>query len=1179
MRYSPDTRRFSGSVTDVANHVRCTYLTQRAREHAVALVEGRVARDDGDSLIARKGREFEASVVAERAEAVRAAGGRIVDIREAASDRRTQTTLLAECLRDGIELICQAPLRAGSMFGYADLLQRMPDGRYEPIEIKYGRSLRPSFVLQVCAYADALASLQGGVEPEHVRVVTGDRTEHVLSTRDHIEYLRAVRARFDAALELDLATELARVPEPVAHCAGCDFAAACESRWREADHLSLVANMRGDQRRKLARVGIDTVAALAASGEERVAGIGAATLPRLVTQARLQVEARSSADPRDTPIAYRPPAANEPAGRGFALLPEPDAADMFFDFEGYPYHDAGGLEYLWGWTSHAVPDSASATRFDYLWADTPAEEAAALTAFLDEVHARRARAPGMHVYHYAPYEITALRRLAHAHPHEQARLDQLLRAGVFVDLYAVVRQAMQIGVESYSIKQLEPLYDFTRTGDELADGGASIEYYEQWLLEGDPSIRTDIVDYNQRDCDSTLALRDWLLLHRDLAATGGIKWPARPRDVADDADPDDGPASEPGNDDEPHPTAVLVARLEAMADNDRYADEVRATARLLSAMPGWERRVRREFFGELFAKSIGAEGEDYLDEPAAVAGLELQCVETRPNGTAVRTYRFPDQVTIVKEGNAALCPISVRKVGEIEALDFDANTITIKTTKSVQAKLDASRWGDRPLEAVLGWADIRLHPLEVAARTVAETFADFVDSGRDPFAVDAPYAAVLSLLARRAPRVTPDVVALPPDPADLAQLIERSVGSHVIVQGPPGTGKTWTSARVIEALVDAGLTVGISSNSHAAIANVLDGIETLRVERARDGRPMPTLRAAYALKSKEKAPGELTFGADWIERPAKTARAAAARANGSVQVLAGSAWQFAREDVQVDVLLVDEAGQVSLLHAVAMGQAARRIVLVGDPQQLPQPGDTRHPHGCDASVLEHVFAGEAVLPPNRAVLLPQTRRMHPDVCSFISESYYEAKLHPHPDTATHRVDASTLPAHGLHLVRAPHVGNRTSSVEEVEAIRLIVDDLLAGGRVVHDAAHGARELRTDDILVVAPYNAQRTLLTRALPAGVAVGTVDKFQGQEAAVAILSLTASSREDVPRGLEFLLDPHRMNVAISRARALAIVVASPSLLATDASTVAEIRLLNQLARIDRVSSCQRTGAASSR
>ncbi|MEO6867187.1 MAG: AAA domain-containing protein, partial [Gaiellales bacterium] len=667
------------------------------------------------------------------------------------------------------------------------------------------------------------------------------------------------------------------------------------------------------------------------------------------------------------------------------------------------------------------------------------------------------------------------------------------------------------------------------------------------------------------------ALRDWLLAQRADAAAAGIIWPIPPATVdATDTDLEAG-----SEDADPHPTRVLVERLEAVAEDEARSDQIRLAARLLSAMPGWQRRTQREFFGDLYGRMHDRDAEDYEREPSALGRLKLIDTELIARDTTLRTYSFPPQVTLVSKGQTAIDPTCVRTVGTIDAIDLDATTVTIRTTKSV-AERHASECiaaGDDPGAlpiSIIGWTDIRVNTLEAAARGIAERFLATLEAGGDPLDAAEPDAAALSMLARVPTRTTsglgPEAVTQPPTPEQLVDLVQRCDGSHLIVQGPPGTGKTWTSARLIVMLAEAGLRVGISSNSHDAIANVLRGIDAYRAERLANGQACD-IRAAYALRKGEKAPGRLEFGEPWIQRPKDSKAAAALLTEGQVQVLAGTAWQLVQE-APLDVVLIDEAGQVSLLHATAMASQTRRVVLVGDPQQLPQPSSATHPHGCDASVLDHLFEGAAVLPPERAVLLPITRRMHPRVCEHISDTYYLGELESHPSTQLQHVSAvaTGLPSAGVVLRPVEHRGNRSSSPEEVAAIVTLVDELLQDGRTVPHPDQLERAITREDIIVVAPYNAQRTLLEQALGPDVRVGTVDKFQGQEAPVAILSLTASSRDELPRGLEFLLDPHRMNVAISRARALAIVVASPALLAIDAESVHEMRLLNDLVRIAR-------------
>jgi uncharacterized protein len=280
-------------------------------------------------------------------------------------------------------------------------------------------------------------------------------------------------------------------------------------------------------------------------------------------------------------------------------------------------------------------------------------------------------------------------------------------------------------------------------------------------------------------------------------------------------------------------------------------------------------------------------------------------------------------------------------------------------------------------------------------------------------------------------------------------------------------------------------------------------------------------------------------------------------------LLAGTAWAFAREPFQddpIDVLIVDDAGLFALADAVAAGASARNLLLLGDPQQLAQVRKGTHPPLVGASVLEHVLGDDATIPADRGVFLPRTYRMHPEVCDFVSTLMYDGRLTSAPGCEQQCVAGFA----GLRMIDVVHDGNKHESREEAEAITSEITRLI--GRPYTDAKGIVRSLTPADILVVAPYNAQvrriSTTLAGAGLGGVAVGTVDKFQGQEAPVVFFSLTASSGEEITRGIDFLFSQNRLNVAISRARALAYLVASPQLLALRAGDLDDMRLVNAVA-----------------
>jgi uncharacterized protein len=394
-----------------------------------------------------------------------------------------------------------------------------------------------------------------------------------------------------------------------------------------------------------------------------------------------------------------------------------------------------------------------------------------------------------------------------------------------------------------------------------------------------------------------------------------------------------------------------------------------------------------------------------------------------------------------------------------------------------------------------------------------------------------------------------------PDSADTvtaaAAAIARMDESHMLVQGPPGTGKTFLSAHTIVDLLAQGLRVGVASNSHKAINNLLH-----EVERQASARGVQFRGAKKSSSEEQRLNG--TMIQDLSDNPAIS--------GGGFDLIGGTAWLFARSefDQTLDYLFIDEAGQVSLANVIAMGTCARNIVLVGDQMQLSQPIQGTHPGDSGRSALEFVLRDKATVPPERGIFLPITRRMHPDVCRFISEAMYEGRLETEKGNAAQRLVLgsgadSALRTTGVAWVPVAHEDCSQKSTGEAERINEIYQSLLKQQWINH--AGVTQGIGAADILVVAPYNIQVNLLKSVLPVSARVGTVDKFQGQEAAVVLVSMTSSTAEDVSRGLNFLYSRNRMNVAISRARCLAVVVASPKLLEARCNSIEQMKLVNTL------------------
>jgi predicted RecB family nuclease len=1067
------------SPSDLNAFLECEHLTQLELAVARHELERPIDENPQADLVKRKGDEHEAAYLA----ALLAEGREVVTI---ANDGDLDVAARATegAMRAGAEVIYQACFVDGDWRGFADFVERQSDGTYEVVDTKLARHSKPAYVLQLCFYSEQLARIQGSM-PKHMHVVLGTNERESLRPTDFLAYYHRVRERFVRALEAGIDV----YPLPVSFCDRCDFQKRCEDRWRKDDHLSLVARMGRDQVIRLEKEGIATVVQFArASDAVRPPTMAPRTFETLRDQAAMQVAARGN----DHAWKVLPP---EPA-RGFELLPSPSAGDLFFDIEGDPFWEPGrGLEYLLG-----IVDTVGT--FHPLWAHDRAQERRAAEGVIDLIRERRAADPAMHVYHYAAYEVTALKRLTCEYGTREEELDELLRGEVFVDLYRVVSQGLRLSHERYGLKQVETFF-FERKAD-LRAGDDSIVLYEEWLERHDPQILDDIAAYNEEDCVSTLQLRDWLLLLRPGQAPE--------LEEKEPRDPPEGAAE----------TEELRAALLAGLPEDPY--DIAETDRprwLLAQLLLYHRREAKPVWWAFFDR-IGRTSEELQERDSeAIGGLGATGPPIGSAHSLVYPFSFAAQQHHLGPGSEVFDPATGGPAGNLDALDDEAGTLLLRRGPKLE---------DVPLPAALIPGGAYLTPEQQAAlRRLA----------RSVLAGEQTYLAAKSIFVRE-----PFVAALPQDDLEAAKEIVAGLdGRHLVIQGPPGSGKTYTGARLIAHLMSLGRRVGVTSTSHKAIHNLIAEVENTGVpfQGLKKG---DTYETAFVTTSQKQA--------DFSEP------------EDDVLLLAGTAWLFTREDMAgvVDTLFVDEAGQVSVADALALGTCARNVVLLGDPQQLSQVSQGIHPEGASASVLEHLLSGEDTVPADRGLFLSRTWRMHPDVCRFISETSYEGRLHSVPACERQRIDSSGLAGTGLRWLPVAHEGNRGSSVEEADRIAAELE-LLVGGTFTDRDSRG-RRLGWDDVLVVTPYNAQVRCLRARLGPRARIGTVDKFQGQEAPVVFFSMATSSGDDLPRSLEFLFSRNRLNVAISRAQSLAVLVASPQLLDIRCRTIEQMRMVNALCRL---------------
>lgn len=1213
--------RLVTSASDLTAASQCEFAFLRR-------VDARLGRDvevppDDDPMLARAARLGDAHEERVLAAYHRELDGGSTDpaggvIEIARADSRDEAALLAAqaetlaALRGGAGVVFQATFfdpeqRPASdadpeiaFIGYADFLKRVPDGSYEVQDTKLARRAKATALMQLAAYAEQLERLGVPVSPGVVLILgDGSRSRHRLADiapvfrvrRERLHALLLDRARARGADgRRESAAPVAWGAPDVACCGRCEV---CEPEIERTRDPLLIAGIRRAQRDRLVAAGFDTIEKVAefssTASVASVEGIADPALAGIAVQAAVQLEAVPGQPP---PVRVANPAE-------LAAIPPPDPGDLFFDFEGDPlYREPGadatarwGLDYLFGMVD-------AQERFTALWAHDMDEERLALERFLALVEERRRAHPGMRIYHYAAYERTHLLSIAARHGVGEAEVDRLLREHVLVDLYPIVRRALRVGSRSYSIKKLEPLY----MGDELRDesgvtnAAQSVsEYAEASALiasdeperQAEGGLRLEaIADYNRYDCVSTLRLRDWLLR---LAAQHGVQ----PLSSGGAPEPESG--AETGPELELSTVAAALTLHASLAEDP--AD--RRAAALAGSAIDYHQREQKSFWWAHFARLVDpiedwADTRDVMLVDAVASGIddEWRAPEGRQRKHR-RSLRLRGEIapgSSLKEGSEAYLlyeypppfepqPGSApgaRGTRLVRILERGENEIVVQETRDG----DMPPYGRLPVALAPG-PPPRPGAQKPAIEEWGGALVASLDSGY--FLAD----PVVDLMRRVPPRLRGGTRLVDPASGEaldaggdedsgtigaVVASLRRLDRSSLAVQGPPGTGKTYLAARVIRTLIERdGWCIGVVAQSHRVVENVLEGVVAAGLDPAQVGK----VPQGGRLDPEAPAPGYTVLGKD-----RHSAFLAGQRAGGRGAVIGGTAWDFSNAARvprrSLDLLVVDEAGQFSLAPTIAASVAAERLLLLGDPQQLPQVSQGSHPEPVDTSALGWLLGEHETIPEDAGYFLAETRRMRPELAEVVSELAYEGRLHAHPAAAQREVSGGGPVGLVWHPVS--HRGNSTSSPEEAEEVVRIVRSSLRAS--LCEPGEGERRLTRNDLIVVAPYNAQVETVSLALAAagleGVRVGTVDKFQGQEAVIAIVTLAASSAEDVPRGLEFLLMRNRLNVAISRAQWAAHLVSSDRLGKGLPTTAEGIAALSGYLRLTERSALQQVDRA---
>lgn len=1062
-----------------------------------------------------------------------------------------------DAMKKGYKVIYQGCLCRDNFIGYVDFLIRhdghsaLGDYYYQPCDTKLTKTVRPYFLMQLCAYCWILEKAQGRL-PEECSLVLGNQEIEIFRVQQCYAYFNYLKDDF-LSFQSNFSVDENQRPDP-AFCN--DF-----GRWEtyaktllnEMDSLAIVANIRKSHIKKLNKAGIATLSALVETEKSYISGVSEVTFSKLKAQAKIQKQSKGKDTPNFEVIEHD-------NGKGLSALPPASPLDVYFDIEGHPLVN-GGLEYLWA-VSYIDADAPKGKQYAYKdwWAHTEEQEKHAFELFIDWVYERWQQDSKMYIYHYASYEVSAIRRISNRYNTQTEKVDELLRNNVFVDLYKIVKNGLLIGEPSYSLKNIEHLYRRKRE-TAVASGDESIVFYEKWRESGGVEkwcqdeqgyaswLSTDSFDwdnwpelkqireYNIDDCESTLELVGWLRTQVDKHNIQYIDF------NVDDKVKERTEAQEKYSEKKAALQARQQSLLKRFQDAAHLYDDPKA--HLLNDLIEYFIRESKAKAWEYFDRLEKSYAELFDDECVIVDVKVIQRYEE--NGKVIVECDFDDTQPIRKDkfkaGNILEHDLKVDAVKFETKEDKTILILTMRESEASRLPETFSILGKDPF--------IDTTKLEHKICDVAEKY---FNQGK----IDGPLEAIMSQSSpvfQGNQDFLPITRSLYPENEPYINAIIDAVknmdNTCLCIQGPPGAGKTYTAEHVIKALLAEGKRVGILSNSHAAIMNLMEpllGEQVNILKIAGLGSNQAEFQEKYPKEQYANFTYRTSF--DFTKK----------QPYSIFQLVGATAYALCDDEAwsnPLDYLFIDEASQVSLAHLVGVSGAARNIILMGDQMQLEQPTQGAHPGKAGLSCLQYFLGDHAVIPEELGIFLERTFRMHPAVCEPLSKVVYEGKLVS--DAATQN-QAIVIPKpeaihqqNGVIWVPVAHEGNTQCSQEEVDHIKKLIKELLTG--TYRDKHQKTQPMTEIDILVVAPYNMQVNLLKEHLPEGIRIGTIDKFQGQEAPVVIISMGVSDVNESSRGLDFVFDINRLNVAVSRAKALAIIVSNQDLYKCQVNSILQL------------------------
>ena len=1066
--------------------------------------------------------------------------------RDDGEEKRAKDTI--DSMEKGLDFIYHAYFIENNFRGEADFLLKVdtPSKKwrysYEVYDTKISRKIKTRHLQQIIAYSYFIESIQGSL-PKKMYLIDGSSKTHQFKPKEFINQFLFAKEQFENFLLNEKKEEI--YPEKCSFCSLCEWSEVCENLWVKDNYINQVARINRSQTGKLKKENINTVEILSKKEVSEIKSkINTDTIERLIEQAKLQERKRKNNKSECVPLISK-------FNKGFYKLPEPNDGDLFYDIEGFPLFEGRGFEYLHG----VYYQENGKMIFRDFWAkdfDVKYEKES-YVKLVNFFKKHFEKYPDAYIYHYNTYEKTALRTLSSLYsseyPEQEHYVDKLLRLHKFVDLYQIVIHCIRTSEKDMSLKTLEQFYEppFVRKAD-IKKADDSVALYDEWLITKKDALKKDIIDYNEEDCISTFHLRNFLINRKP----EDIEWFGKTKEEIVKMSKEKEWEKE---------SSHLIEDLTKLLDTNK-----KSIINDLIDLVGFHRREQKPEWWRFYERIEKDDHFSLEEDNACIGNCVLKSNKPTIDGKKLLfEYKFNDQDYKIKKGDDAYSIFENKNIGKVEdiaEISLNNNILTILIGEQAYK----NRGSKMPSIMTLGPKS----PPGIANKEKAlnSYIKNIIKKDKIKF------KCITELLTKSLPDINGVIKGekLINEDSEIVQqsikIVSNLNSSYLVLQGPPGTGKTYTTAKIIIDLIKNNKRIGVSSNSHEAIKTLLYQIEK-EIDFDFEGIKIFS-------KEEHKLNGKIIKDTDGKNIDFN-----------STQLIAGTTFFFSK-DVKpnkkgevnekskineilqkhpLDYLFIDEAGQVSLADTIAIATTCKNLILVGDQMQLAQPMQGIHEGCADKSALEFVLEGNDTIPKEQGIFLNKTRRLNKKICAYISDSFYDSRLTPHEVTDLRKVNLGLkdIRNEGIFYIPVNHTGCSQKSEEESKIIEEIYSKII---KTKFTDEYGNGELSEKDIVAISPFNVQRNLLYQNLSKTysnkVKTSTIDKIQGQEGKVVFISMTSSDAENLPRNKKFFFSKNRLNVAISRAQNVVVILFNPDLLLSPCNEIEEMKLMNNFCKL---------------